>query len=87
MENTVNINVNNGYEPQAVTVPKGQSTRLVFNRTNPSACLAAVQSNDLGFKQDLPLNEDVTVTINPQQAGEYNFACGMDMFHGKVVVK
>lgn len=87
MENTVKINVNNGYEPRVVTVPRGQATKLVFNRANPSACLANVQSDELDFEQDLPLNKDVTVTINPAQAGEYDYACGMNMFHGKVVVK
>ena len=30
MENTVKINVNNGYEPRVVTVPRGQATKLVF---------------------------------------------------------
>ena len=51
MENTVKINVNNGYEPRVVTVPRGQATKLVFNRANPSACLANVQSDELGFEQ------------------------------------
>lgn len=87
MENTVEINVNNGYEPQEITVPKDQVTKLVFNRANPSACLATVQSDELGFKQALPLDQDVAVTINPKQAGEYDYSCGMGMFHGKVVVK
>ncbi|MGN1279106.1 MAG: cupredoxin domain-containing protein [Limosilactobacillus sp.] len=87
MEKSVKINVKNGYEPQTVEVAKGVTTKLVFNRTNPSACLEKVQSADLGFATDLPLNEDVAVSITPDTAGEYDYSCGMGMFHGKVVVK
>lgn len=37
MEKAVKIDVKNGYEPQTVAVPKGVTTKLVFNRTNPSS--------------------------------------------------
>lgn len=84
---TVKISVANGYQPSTVEVKKGVPTRLVFNRTNSSACLAKVQSKELAFDKDLPLNKDVAVEINTDQPGEYDFACGMGMFHGKVVVK
>lgn len=87
MEKLVKIDVKNGYEPQMVEVPKGITTKLVFNRTNPSSCLTKVRSTDLNFEQDLPLNEDVTISIAPDKAGEYDYSCGMGMFHGKVVVK
>ena len=87
MEKAVKIDVKNGYEPQTVAVPKGVTTKLVFNRTNPSSCLAKVRSTDLDFEQDLPLNENVTISITPDKAGEYDYSCGMGMFHGKVVLK
>ena len=87
MEKLVKIDVKNGYEPQTAEVPKGITTKLVFNRTNPSSCLTKVRSTDLNFEQDLPLNEDVTISIAPDKAGEYDYSCGMGMFHGKVVVK
>ena len=87
MEKLVKIDVKNGYEPQTVEIPKGITTKLVFNRTTPSSCLAKVGSTDLNFEQDLPLNEDVTISIAPDKAGEYDYSCGMGMFHGKVVVK
>ncbi|MGM9906646.1 cupredoxin domain-containing protein [Limosilactobacillus sp.] len=87
MEKSVRIDVKNGYEPQTVEVSKGVTTKLVFNRANPSACLEQVQSTDLNFAQDLPLGEDVAIAITPEHAGEYEYSCGMGMFHGKVVVK
>lgn len=76
MEKSVKIDVKNGYEPQTVEVPKGITTKLVFNRTNPSSCLAKVRSTDLNFEQDLPLNEDVTISIAPDKAGEYDYPAG-----------
>ena len=59
----------------------------IFNRSNDSACLARVQSDEMQFNTDLPLNQDVEVAINTDQKGEFNYACGMNMFHGKVVIK
>ena len=72
---------------RTVTNHRRRTTKLVFNRTNPSSCLTKVRSTDLNFEQDLPLNEDVTISIAPDKAGEYDYSCGMGMFHGKVVVK
>ena len=40
--------------------------------------------------EDMPAHRggiDGLKTGTTDKAGEYNFACGMDMFHGKVVVK
>lgn len=84
---TVKINVANGYEPATINLKAGVPAKLVFNRSNESMCLAEVKSADLKFDKQLPMNTDVTVKITPQTAGEYNFTCGMGMFHGKVVVK
>ena len=41
----------------------------------------------LGFEAELPLNQEVSFDVKTDQRGEYDFACGMDMFKGKVVVK
>ena len=66
---------------------KGLQLKSFFNRSNDSACLARVQSDEMQFNTDLPLNQDVEVAINTDQKGEFNYACGMNMFHGKVVIK
>ena len=41
---------------------------------------------ELGIDEKLDGKKEVTVDI-PTDTGTYNYACGMDMFHGKVVVK
>lgn len=83
---TVAVEVAGGYYPQVVTLKQGVPAEITFTRTNAQGCLDVVHSQDLGFETDLPLNQPRTVTIPTNQAGEFDFSCGMDMFHGKVVV-
>ncbi len=82
----VKIKVDHGYEPAVVKVKQGKPAQLVFKRTNPSSCLEEVKSTQLGFDQSLPMNQAVTIAIPTDQAGEYEYTCGMEMFKGKVVV-
>lgn len=84
---TSKIKVDKGYQPSTVTFKQGKPAQIIFNRTTPSSCLERVHSDSLNFDQVLPLNEKVTVDIDTSQVGEFEFACGMDMFKGKVVVK
>nr|WP_223876688.1 cupredoxin domain-containing protein [Lactiplantibacillus daowaiensis] len=81
------ITVNGGYQPAIVTVKQGKPATLTFQRTQDQGCLARVHSKALDFDMDLPLNAPQTVTIPTDQAGEFDFSCGMDMFYGKVVVQ
>lgn len=61
--------------------------KLVFERVSDKGCLEVVHSPELGFEAELPLNQEVSFDVKTDQRGEYGFACGMDMFKGKVVVK
>lgn len=82
----VNITVAGGYQPQVVNLKQGVPAELTFTRTNAQGCLDVVQSKTLHFETDLPLNTPQTVTVPTDQAGEFVFSCGMDMFRGKVVI-
>ena len=79
--------VNGGYSPDTVILKQGVPAKLTFNRKDPSSCLEQVVFPDLGITDFLPHNEAHTVAIDTSHAGEYAFACGMNMFHGKVIVK
>ncbi|WP_262315123.1 cupredoxin domain-containing protein [Lacticaseibacillus parakribbianus] len=83
----VNIEVAGGYQPQVVVLKAGVPATLTFNRTSAQGCLDVVHSQQLGFETALPLNQPQTVALNTTAAGEYDFSCGMDMFHGKVVIR
>jgi plastocyanin domain-containing protein len=39
---------------------------------------------DLGVKEFLPLNEEVSIKITPPKVGLYDIHCGMNMFHGTI---
>lgn len=41
----------------------------------------------LGIKRALPLNEAVIIEITPEKGGTLEFACGMNMLRGSVVVE
>ena len=83
----VDVTVAGGYEPEVVRLKRGVPAEVTFTRTSTQGCLDVVHSKELGFEEDLPIDEPKTVTINTEKAGEFEFSCGMDMFHGKVIVK
>ena len=86
-EYEVDIKVEGGYSPEVISIPKGKTTKINFLRTDPTDCLSDVVLADFKIKKQLPLNQKVSIEITPQRSGEYKFSCGMNMYHGKIVVK
>lgn len=83
----VTVTVDGGYEPSRIVVQAGQRVRLNFLRRDPSSCLEEVRLPDFHIAQNLPLNEITTVEFTPNQPGNYEFACGMNMFRGVIEVQ
>ncbi|MBI2040044.1 cupredoxin domain-containing protein [Candidatus Microgenomates bacterium] len=83
----VDITVSGGYSPEVISIPKGKTTKINFLRTDPTDCLSEVVLGDFKIRKELPLNQRVTIEITPQQSGEFKFSCGMNMYHGKVIVR
>lgn len=83
----VDITVSGGYSPEVISIPVGKITKINFTRTDPTNCLGEVVLGDFKIKKELPLNQKVTVAIKPEKAGEYVYSCGMNMYHGKIIVK
>lgn len=86
-KNSVDIIVKGGYSPETISIPRGKETMLNFIRQDSSSCLEEVLISDFKVRKYLPLNKKVAVVITPQKEGEYEISCGMNMFHGKIVVK
>ena len=84
---TVDILVSGGYKPDRIAIPFGKTTKLVFDRRDPSSCLEEVILSDFKVRKFLTLNEKTEIEITPQKKGEFDFSCGMGMFHGKLVVE
>ena len=84
---SVDITVEGGYTPNTIQIPKGKTTKISFTRKDPSSCLEEVVLGDFKVRKYLPLNQKVTIAITPQKVGEFPFSCGMNMFHGKIIVQ
>lgn len=84
---SVDIIVEGGYSPEVISIPKGKTTKINFIRKDPSSCLEEVVLGDFKIRKHLPLNQKVTVELTPHQSGEFGYACGMNMYHGKIIVK
>ena len=86
-KDSIDITVSGGYKPSTIVVPVSKTTTLYFTRTEDNSCLEEIVLSDFKIRKTLPLNEKVSITITPDKPGEYPFSCGMNMFHGKIIVK
>lgn len=84
--NNIEILVEGGYQPSTIKIKKNHKTTITLLRKDKNTCLEEFILPDFKIKKYLPLNEGVKITIFPEKSGEYPFHCGMNMFHGKVVV-
>lgn len=85
--NSVDIIVDGVYAPSTISIPQGKTTKISFIRKDSSSCLEEVVLGDFKIRKFLPLNKKVTVDVTPKKKGEFDFACGMNMFHGKIIVQ
>lgn len=84
---SIDVLVNGGYSPETVVLKKGVPAVLNFTRKDQSSCLDRVVFSDFGVNQALPINQKEEIKIDTSKAGEFQWACGMDMFHGKLIIK
>lgn len=82
----IEIVVSGGYKPSVIEIKKDRKTKINFLRKDSSACLEEVVLSDFKIKKFLPLNEKISIDIFPKTKGEYFFSCGMNMYHGKLIV-
>ncbi|MBI2327692.1 cupredoxin domain-containing protein [Candidatus Curtissbacteria bacterium] len=84
---STDITVEGGYIPSVISIPKRKTTKINFTRRDPSSCLEEVVLSDFKIRKFLPMNQKVTIEVTPQKTGEFPFSCGMNMFHGKIIVR
>ena len=83
----VDVTVRGGYQPASIEVKAGQPLRLNFTRREASLCGEEVVLPEFGRRAHLPENATVGIEITPQQPGEYEFTCGMNMYKGRLIVR
>ena len=82
----IGITVKGGYSPDIISVKKGQPVRLNFYRDETASCSEQVIFGDFGIARDLPAFKTTAIEFTPDKAGEFTFACGMNMLRGKLIV-
>ncbi len=81
----IEIDLSTGsYNPNVIKLKAGVPAEITFGQSG--GCTASVQSSDLGFNEDLTSGPR-TVKLQGLAAGTYNFACGMNMVTGQIVVE
>jgi len=81
----ITVDLSKGYyDPSVIELVAGVPAEITFGQS--TGCTAQVQSQDLGFYEDLQAGP-VTVKLAALEPGTYGFTCGMNMVSGSVVVK
>ncbi len=83
----VTVIVKGGYSPDLVQVRQGVPLRIVFDRQESGECTSRVVFPDFALNRSLSAYGQTTVELLPDRAGEFGFACGMNMIHGKLIVE
>ncbi|MCP0885756.1 cupredoxin domain-containing protein [Ligilactobacillus sp. WILCCON 0076] len=85
ISNDVSITVDGGYKPNNFKLKAGVPAKVTFTRVSEVGCTQQVIFNN--ERRDLPINEPVTFEFTPEEKGKVEWSCGMNMIHGKYVVK
>jgi plastocyanin domain-containing protein len=83
----VRITVKGGYDPDLIVVKQGRPVRLEFYRDETASCSEEVVFPDFGIARALPAFKTTPIDFTPEKTGQFNFMCGMNMLHGKLVVE
>ena len=76
-----------GFSPAKLRLRAGTVAKLTFVRTADATCATEVVFPSLKIKRALPANKPVVIEFTPAKAGDLEFACGMGMFKGTIVVE
>ncbi len=75
------ITVKGGYSPDVIRVKKDIPLRLVFDRKEAGDCSSRVIFPDFQASKTLAAFARTTLKFMPDKAGQFGFACGMNMLH------
>src|SRR5437660_9276216 len=83
----VRVTVRGGYSPDLVRVRQGVPLRIVFDRQESGECTSRVVFPDFAVSRSLSAHGQTTVELLPDRVGDFGFACGMNMIHGRLIVE
>jgi plastocyanin domain-containing protein len=76
---------NKGYTPAEITAKPNEQLVLVVTRKVEGECLSKLRVGDKP-PVELPMNAPIDIAVTAPASGKLEFACGMDMFFGSIVV-
>ncbi len=76
-----------GYQPNVVHARTGLPLRLTFDRREDGDCTSRVVFPELGVNRFLSPFATTTLDVRTDQPGTFEFACGMNMIHGTLVLE
>ena len=83
----VRVTVRGGYSPDLIRVRQSVPLRILFDRQESGECTSRVVFPDFALNRALPAYATTAVEFTPSKAGRFGFACGMNMYQGKIVVQ
>lgn len=83
----VKVTVKGGYSPSVIRVREGVPLRLTFDRQEAGDCTSRVVFADFAASKTLPAFGTAVLEFTPDKVGEFDFACGMNMIHGTLIVE
>ncbi len=83
----IEVTVKGGYSPDTIRVRKGIPLRLIFDRQEAGDCSSRVVFPDFQASKTLAPFAKTTLEFTPDKAGQFGFACGMNMLHGTLIVE
>ena len=85
---TIDLKVSGGeYQPASFNVQAGKPVRLNVTRDEKPTCGDVLTIPSQNISKPIPVNQVTTIEFTPQQAGDLEFTCGMNMMKGKIVVQ
>jgi heme/copper-type cytochrome/quinol oxidase subunit 2 len=76
-----------GYSPNVIKVKKGVPVELNITNPGDNSCFSTFMMPDFGLN-NVNLKAGTTkLSFTPDEAGQYTFSCGMNMFKGTVIVE
>jgi Cu+-exporting ATPase len=81
------VTVRGGYSPEVIRLRQGVPAELTFDRQETGDCTSRVVFPDFQVSAALPAWQRTTVRLEPARAGQFGFACGMNMVHGTLIVE
>ncbi|MFC1983426.1 heavy metal translocating P-type ATPase [Chloroflexota bacterium] len=81
------VTVKGGYSPDIIQVKKGVPLRLIFDRQEAGDCSSRVVFPAFQASKTLAPFAKTTLEFTPNKAGQFGFACGMNMLHGTLIVE